>query len=539
MVEGLPSRDPRITAFKGIPFAAPPTSDLRWKAPQPAANWNGVLKTHNFSAIPMQKKPGVGRNDIYAKEFYVDSEVPMSEDCLYLNIWTPAILPPLSASQLDEVHLTPPAGENLPVYVWYYGGAFQQGYTSEMEFDGERLARRGIVVVTINYRVNVFGFFSHPELTKENPDFPANFGNLDQTFATQWVKRNIAAFGGDPGNITIGGQSAGGGSVLTQLTSPLTKDLFQKAVIHSGTFYGAYQNRGRQSRSFQDAEKQGEEFFEFLGVKTLAEARTLPAETIRDKCSEFDKGWSPVVDGNYITGNSGEMMLKNQRHPVPLLMGFTSDEFASSPNAASMEEIEKLASERFGERAKEFLEICKRMASNSPDIEAINKVATINPMEIAIRAYSKKTAELQATAPENYFYIFGGPIPGEDNPGAFHSSDLWFFFETLALSWRPFSGLHYDLARQMCNYLANFIKCGNPNGSASKLAEDSAGSYSAGLEAVSSGDSSSETGGQTLPEWKPFSDGEKPMVFKGKSAMSTEEPSELINFLVNEALSKI
>jgi para-nitrobenzyl esterase len=203
IVKGLPAADPRITSFKGIPFAAPPVGENRWRAPQPAKDWNGVLKAFEFAPISMQAKTVIDENNIYTREWNVDPDIPMDEDCLYLNVWTPSCS----------------GNEKLPVFVWYFGGALQFGNTAEMEFDGERIARRGVVVVTVNYRLNVFGFLCHPEITAEAPGAPANFGNLDQQAGTQWVKRNIAAFGGDPNNITIGGQSAGGGSVLSQLTS--------------------------------------------------------------------------------------------------------------------------------------------------------------------------------------------------------------------------------------------------------------------------------------------------------------------------------
>ena len=194
VVRGVAAADPRIISYKGIPFAAPPVGALRWKAPQPAADWQGVLDCTRFAPISVQCKPGTDPDNIYTREWNVDPDIPMSEDSLYLNVWTPA--------KTTE--------ERLPVFVWYFGGGLVEGNTAEMEFNGERLARRGIVVVTINYRLNVFGFLAHPELTAENPDFPTNFGHLDQIFGLQWVKRNIAAFGGDPNNITIGGQSAGG-----------------------------------------------------------------------------------------------------------------------------------------------------------------------------------------------------------------------------------------------------------------------------------------------------------------------------------------
>ncbi len=213
IVRGIEAADPRITAFKGVPFAAPPVGENRWRAPQPAESWEGVLDCSRFKSISMQDTPGLG-TDIYCREWHVDPEIPMGEDCLYLNIWTPA--------KTGE--------EALPVLVWYFGGGLQWGYTSEMEFDGERMARRGIVVVTVNYRLGVFGFLAHPQLTSEQPDAPTNFGSLDQQAGLNWVRRNIRAFGGDPDCITIAGQSAGGGSVMSQITCPKNKGLIKRAI---------------------------------------------------------------------------------------------------------------------------------------------------------------------------------------------------------------------------------------------------------------------------------------------------------------------
>jgi para-nitrobenzyl esterase len=345
IVRGLPAADPRITSFKGVPFAAPPIGKNRWRAPQPAEDWEGVLEAFQFAPISMQARPGVNKKDLYSREWHVDPDLPMSEDCLYLNIWTPAVS----------------ADERLPVYVWYFGGGLQMGYTSEMEFDGERIARRGIVVVTVNYRVNVFGFLSHPELTAEAPDAPTNFGHLDQQFALKWVKRNIAAFGGDPDNITIGGQSAGGGSVLVQLTSHQNEGLFQRAIIQSGMFAPVYGRRRSPllGTGLAEAEQKGIEFFKFLGVSSLAEARDLDAQYLMDKALEYKGFWGTVIDGVFCPGSPFDMFLENKRLQVPVMAGHTSSEFFAVLQAASKPEFENLAVEIFGDDAEEFLSICQ------------------------------------------------------------------------------------------------------------------------------------------------------------------------------------
>lgn len=442
LVRGTSAADPRIITYKGIPFAAPPIGNLRWKAPQPATNWVGVRECLEFAPISMQDKPGVNKENIYSREWNVDPEIPMSEDCLYLNIWTPA------NSENDK----------LPVFVWYFGGGLQVGNTAEMEFDGERIARRGIVVVTVNYRVNLFGFLTHPEIIKESPEAPANFGNLDQQFGLMWTKRNIAAFGGDPDNITIGGQSAGGGSVLTQLTCPANKPYIRKAIVDSGIMMNLYAPF-RPRQTLADAAKAGEEFFQELGVKTLAEARAIPAEVIRDKALYGKRFWGTVQDNVFQTDVAVNNILKGEFLDVPILMGHTKTEFFSRPQVTGMEELKELANETFGNDAGRFLELIKADAGLDNALDN----ASVSGIEFAIRSVCRRLDALGKTGP-HYVFEFDPEMPGWDNPGSFHSSDLWFWFETLAKCWRPFKGKHYDLARQMCNYWANFIRTGDPNG---------------------------------------------------------------------------
>lgn len=491
IVEGLPAADPRITSFKGIPFAAPPIGENRWRAPQPAKDWDGVLKAYAFAPISMQNTPGLNKDDIYTREWMVDPEIPMDEDCLYLNVWTPA--------RSTE--------EKLPVFVWFFGGGLQVGHPAEMEFDGERIARRGVVVVSVNYRLNVFGFLCHPEITSEAPEAPANFGNLDQQFGIRWVKRNIAAFGGDPDNITIGGQSAGGGSVLSQLTSPQNKGLFQKAIIQSGISSRLYPGgrfpRGRQKLA--EAEQEGIKFFDFLGVSSLSEARKLDALFIRDKAKEYKSFWGTVVDDVFSVGNSFDLFIENKRLMVPVLFGHTSSEFFSTPDVKTIEEFKTLAVELFGDDADEFLSICR---IESEDLDEVIKNASVNSIEYAIRIVGQANADTGANLPL-YYYNFDAEIPGWDNPGTFHSVDLWFFFETLAKCWRPFVGKHYDLARQMCNYWANFIGSGDPNGK--------------------------DATGEDMPQWDMYTpDAPYGMVFRDKPEFIREEPTDLMKFLVRQ-----
>ncbi len=490
LVKGLSAADPRITSFKGIPYAAPPLGANRWRAPQPAANWEGVLNALEFAPISLQAPTGVNKDDIYTREWAVDPEIPMDEDCLYLNVWTPACDP----------------GEKLPVFVWYFGGGLQVGNTAEMEFDGERIARRGIVVVSINYRLNVFGYLCHPEMTAESPDAPANFGHLDQQFGTRWVKRNIAAFGGDPDNITIGGQSAGGASVMYMLTSPQNEGLFQKTIVQSGIFTKLFPGqRAPSARTLPEAEEDGCSFFQALNVRTLAEARALDANIILEKALALKGHWGSVLDERFITGDAFKLFCDNKCWKAPVLMGHTSSEFHIHPEVGTLEAFKAMAAEMFGESADTFLSLC---GTQNGELENVLKQSSVSGIEYAIRVAANANAKTGSGTPI-YYYEFDAEIPGWDNPGTFHSVDIWFFFETLAKCWRPFVGKHYDVARQMCDYWANFIRSGDPNGK--------------------------DATGQTLPQWDSYSS-EAPyrMVFADTSVFEKKNPSALMDYLVGK-----
>ncbi len=436
-VKGLPAADPRITAFKGIPFAAPPVGENRWRAPQPLQPWEGVREAYEFAPISVQDTPGLG-TDLYCREWHVDPQIAMSEDCLYLNVWT-------NAKSTDE---------KLPVLVWIFGGGFQWGYTAEMEFDGERIARRGIVVVSVNYRLGALGFLTHPQLTKEQPDAPANFGLLDQQAGLRWVKENIAAFGGDPDNITLAGQSAGGGSVLNQITSDTNKGYINRAIIMSGMFHNLYHaNPFLSSITLEEAEQKGIDFFDFLGVKTLEEARALDALHIRNKYGEFREAhpfFTPVIDHCMIQGSPIDRLAKGEYLQIPIMAGHTMDEFKDYLGS------EKETVDVFGEYTEKLLSF-----EETKTFDGVG-YGSVNTVELGIKAafLSKQRYDKSPC----YFYQFDVDIPGEDNPGTFHSVDLWFFFETLAKCTRPYVGRHYDIARQMCEYWCNFIRSGNPNG---------------------------------------------------------------------------
>ena len=409
-IRGVAGADPRITVFKGVPYAGSPVGQYRWKAPRPCIDWDGILEANEFAPIPYQDTPGLG-TDIYCREWHVDPKIPMSEDCLYLNIWTPA-------KSKDE---------KLPVLVWYYGGSFQWGYTAEMELEGEALAKRGIVVVSVAYRLGCFACLAHKDLTKESPDAPGNFGLLDQKAGLHWVYRNIAAFGGDPENIKIAGQSAGGASVMNQLVCEDNSKIIKGAAIFSGIIkLDDPKDELFTPKPLSEAEELGEKFMETLGVSGIEEARKLNSKTLLEGYNKYllnNPMMVPMKDGVFCKECITDAFMSGKYPDVPILAGNTVDEFID--NNVNM--VEKSVKEAF---------VGAKKSHPSGDF---------------------------------YYYRFCPDIPGdgapeEAYPGCFHSVDLWFFFETLGKSHRAYEGRHYDLAAQMCDYFANFVKTGNPNG---------------------------------------------------------------------------
>lgn len=446
LVRGLAAGYTTITSFKGIPFAAPPVGDLRWRVPQPAENWEGVRDCYTFAPACMQQRNHKDFENMWIREFYIDDDVEMSEDCLYLNVWTPS-------KTFDD---------KLPVVVWYYGGGMQSGYTSEMEFNGEFMARRGVVFVSVAYRVNVFGYLAHPEITAEgkaNGEGYANFGLHDQRAATAWVRRNIAAFGGDPEKITIMGQSAGGRSVLFHATSRYTeKGDFARIISQSGGGIPFSSNHYNYP-TLEEVEENGVKFFEHLGVKNLAEARKVDAETLRQAGLSF-KGirWGVAVDRDFVPDHPLKLLTGGKFQQVPIMCGYVGQDMGGMQAFKNEDEIHAYLADLFGEDGEKIFDLAKK---DSADFAELNDKICVNGQRFGNELLAKRVYDCGLPA---YLYCFDSDMPGDDNVGAFHSSELWFTFETLRFCWRPFEGRHYDLARKVCNYWTNFIKSGDPNG---------------------------------------------------------------------------
>ena len=433
VISGATDSSGLVKIFKGVPFAAPPVGDLRWKAPQPVLPWEGVKACTENPAAPMQNPPVPFF--AWSEEFLIPKE-PISEDCLYLNIWT-------AAQNSDE---------KRPVMVWIYGGGFSSGGNTVPLYDGTDLAKEGIVVVNLNYRVGMLGFFTHPELSAESPDQTSgNYGILDQVAALEWVKKNISQFGGDPNNVTIAGQSAGAFSVNALVVSPKAKGLFHKAIAQSGGMF----NRGSGlTAGLLGAEERGKQLTDTLGI-TLADLRSIPADSLLKIPGRFGL----VVDGKVIQ-NARESFENGTFSDVPLLTGWNADDRVSGPQATTPEEFKANAKKQYGGRAGEYLEL---FPANSPE-ELAETQAFSSTLFFGLQNYTWAKMQTEKGQNDAYMYFFTRVPPGEPNYGAFHSAEFSYALHTLRNWNRPFEQADYDLEKIMSAYWVNFVKTGNPNG---------------------------------------------------------------------------
>ena len=445
-VEGTTSPDAKIRIFKGIPYAAPPVGDLRWKAPQPAASWDGIRKAVDFGPRCMQ-------NNVYGDMVFRDKGP--SEDCLTLNVWTPA--------ESADAH--------LPVMVWIYGGGFVAGGTSEPRQDGETLARKGVVVVSMNYRLGIFGFFALPELAKESGhDAAGNYGLLDQTAALQWVRDNIAAFGGDPNNVTIFGESAGSFSVSAQMASPVAKDLFHKAIGESGAFFG----NSLRAKSLSDSEDADAKFVrEKLGTDSLAALRAKSSEEIQAATHGPGNAFrfGPNIDGYFLPEPVLAIYASGKQAHVPLLAGWNADEGSYRAifhnEKPTVQGFVAWAKKEFGDKADEFLKLYP--AKN--DAQAKRAAQDVSGDQfIAYSTWKWIQMQLETGHSPVYRYHFedAPPLPADskekESRGAYHSAEIEFVFETLPSKNLPWRAQDRKLSDEMSSYWTNFAKTGNPNG---------------------------------------------------------------------------
>lgn len=437
-VQGNFNTDKTIRTFKGIPFAAPPVGDLRWKEPQSPQNWSGIKQCTSFSASPIQNKPQPFY--CWTEEFIAQPE-PLSEDCLYLNIWSGA----------------KSKTEKRPVFVWIYGGGLSSGSANCAIYDGEEMAKQGVVFVSINYRVGVLGFMAHPELSKESGHTASgNYGFLDQIAALKWIQKNIAAFGGNPQNVTIAGQSAGAFSVTALIASPLAKGLFHKAIPQSGGLLSH-----RLSQSLEDAEKQGSKFMEKAQCNSIAELRKKSADELQQLSNNSDVGrFGTTLDGYVLPHNLIEHFKKGAHNQVPILTGWvTGDGSFLGDSKQSVEDYKKEAQTKYGDRADTFLSIFP--ASTNEEVKAVQQ-------KLTLLGFAGLPSHLLAsfTKQPTYLYQFAHVPPDKPNfpnYGAFHTSEVPYTLHNLHTWQRPWQDLDRGLENTISSYWVNFAKTGNPN----------------------------------------------------------------------------
>lgn len=394
--------------YMKVPYARPPVGDWRFHAPEKPDAWDGVRDATQFPSASAQipRKSG----SFYEKEFSPDPEKRpvLSEDSLYLNIWTPK-----------------EAKEPCPVAVWIHGGAFTGGYPAEMQFDGDAYAKRGVILVTVAYRLGIFGFFCHEEL-RARDGHSGNYGLMDQIAALDWVRENIAAFGGDPENITLFGQSAGAMSVRALCTSPLTKGKIRRAILQSGTGYGSPMKATADGRQMEEVWKQ------FLAEQSLTLAQLMQMDTaalleIQQKFAAYSvqkRGvwlpFTPVVDGYVLPMTEDEAAEQGLSHAISYMAGATKDDMGVDPQ--------------------------------------VEHTMESNALLAGLAAWCAMHA---ARGTNNYVYYFGRDLPG-DEAGAFHSSELWYMFGTLSRCWRPMEARDDALSESMLDAWTAFMKTGDP-----------------------------------------------------------------------------
>lgn len=453
-LHGAVNSDGTVRMFKNVPFAAAPVGNLRWKEPQPAPGWTGVREADKFGSACLQ-------TNVFGDIYFRDAQP--SEDCLNLDIWIPA----------------EPKTKKLGVLVWYYGGGFVAGSASEPRYDGENLARKGIIVVNANYRLGVFGFFAHPELTKESGhQASGNYGFLDQVAALRWVVKNIGAFGGDPHNITIGGESAGSFSVSALMASPLSKDLFQKALGESGAFFSSPSSAGTLPLTpLADAEKHGVKFTETVGAMSLTDLRAKPANDLLQAAAKPGQGFGPILDGYFLASDPLTIYADGKESHVPLLAGWNADEgkmfVLFNPAKPTTKSFADQAQKRFGDQAPEFL----KLYPSATDQDAVTSAEALAGDDFTgfstwkwidmqrktggAPVYQFHFEEVPATKPGAMM----GPIPASE-VGSRHAGEIEYVFDTLksAQPDSPWTPEDYKLAEVMCSYWANFVSTGDPNG---------------------------------------------------------------------------
>ena len=436
-----------VRSFKGIPFAAPPVGDLRWKAPQPVVPWQGVRQCDAFGPECPQAPYATG-------SMYYQPPQKQSEDCLYLNVWTSG-----------------KSGEKRPVMVWIHGGALTRGSGANRTYNGTSFAKKGVVLVTVNYRLGPLGYLAHPELTAESPQHSSgNYGVLDQIAALQWVQKNIGVFGGDPGNVTIFGESAGSWSVNVLVATPLAKGLFHRAIGESGGQFGPMaflkEDRGRLAA----AEKVGVAFAKAAGADSLKALRSVSADKIVDIFNNDTEGkkfrTSPNVDGWVLPDEIRNIFAQGKQNDVPVIVGSNANEMTTLTVPAAVpktiEDYRKRIEPLYGEATRDFDALYPVKSEADVPAAYLGSLRDVT-FTLPMRTWARMTGTGRSKA---YLYFFSHvtPNPNSKYLGAYHASEIAYVFNNLNAQNTMLQELDHKLSDMMSAYWVNFAKTGDPNG---------------------------------------------------------------------------
>jgi para-nitrobenzyl esterase len=437
LISGTATPDGAVRVFRGIPYATPPVGKLRWRPPQPAAHWDGVRNAEQFGAICMQPA--------FRGASPTANAPKMSEDCLFLNVWTAATS----------------ARERRPVMVWIHPGGYQTGSGSAPGYDGEALAKKGVVLVTINYRLGVFGFFSHPELTQESENHASgNYGLMDQVAALEWIQKNIAAFGGDPRRVTVFGDSAGSASIANLMGSPRAKGLFQRASGESGAWMGISL---APARTLAEAEQAGVKMADEMHAKNLDDLRAVSAEDLL----KAGRGGGPVIDGWFIPRDVGTTFAEGKQNDVPLIVGSNEDEGTFFLQPTTADKFIERARARFGDQASAFLKLYP--ADSDDEANASQLAAFRDELAFVMRIWARAQTKTGHSKAFLYYFTHQPPAPvgstsrGGFGSGATHGAEAQYIFQNL-LPPRAWTDLDHQVSDALSSYWVNFAAGGDPNG---------------------------------------------------------------------------
>jgi para-nitrobenzyl esterase len=437
MMSGISGTNAEVQVYKGIPYAAAPVGNLRWRAPESAVHWDGVRKADQFGAMCMQ--PAFRGASPAAKP------PNMSEDCLFLNVWTAATS----------------ASDRRPVMVWIHPGGYQTGSGSTPGFDGEALAKKGVVLVTINYRLGVFGFFSHPELTKESAHHASgNYALMDQAAALGWVQKNIAGFGGDPRRVLVFGDSAGSSSIANLMGSPRAKGLFQRAVGESGAWMGLSLT---PTRTLAEAEQAGVKIAETQHAQTLDQLRAKPAEDLL----KAGRAGGPVIDGWFLPEDVGMIFAEHKQNDVPLIAGSNQDEGTFFLQPTTAEKFIERSRMRYGDQAEAFLKLYP--AGSDEEANASQLAAFRDELAFVMRVWARAQTKTGHSKAFLFYFTHQPPAPvgasarGAMGTGATHGSEAQYIFGNL-LGPRAWTDLDHQVSDMLSSYWVNFATNGDPNG---------------------------------------------------------------------------